>query len=140
MTQHPDTPTSQSTAVRWTFYRRFGLLLRTRLQDDGSTFSLHDVAARTGGRVSADELTALVSQGTLARPDAVTCILLAQALDVDPEYFVSDAAIDEYIHRLREDYSAAVATGTVPAGRRQLQQQASAMAAAEAPIALAATR
>ncbi|GAC1447432.1 MAG: hypothetical protein PVSMB4_02850 [Ktedonobacterales bacterium] len=140
MTQHPDTPTSQSTAVRWTFYRRFGLLLRTRLQDDGTTYSLHDVAARTGGRVSAEELTALVAQGTLARPDAVTCVLLARALDVDPDYFVSDEAVDEYISRLQEDYRVALAAGIVPAGQRQLQQQVYALTAANANAAVPAAR
>jgi hypothetical protein len=100
--QHPDTPTSQFTAVRWTFYRRLGLLLRTRLQDDGTTLSLHDVASRTGGRVSADELISLIARGAQACPDAVTCILLAHAFDVDPEYFVTDAAVEEYVTRLRQ--------------------------------------
>ena len=97
VTQHPDTPTSQFTAVRWTFYRRFGLLMRTRLQDDGTTRSLHDVAARTHGRIAVDELMTWVAQGAQAHPDAVSCVVLAQALDVDPEFFVSDEAVRDYV-------------------------------------------
>ncbi len=97
MTQHPDTHTSQFTAVRWTFYRRFGLLMRTRLQGDGTTLSLHDVAARTHGRISAGELAGWLAQGAHAQPDAVACIVLAQALDIDPDFFVSDEAVREYV-------------------------------------------
>ncbi|HEV2235518.1 MAG TPA: hypothetical protein VGR57_02550 [Ktedonobacterales bacterium] len=97
MTQHPDTPTSQFTAVRWTFYRRFGLLMRTLLQGDGTTLSLHDVAERTNGRVTVSQLTAWLEQGAQAQPDAVSCILLAQALQVDPDFFVSDEAVRDYV-------------------------------------------
>jgi transcriptional regulator with XRE-family HTH domain len=132
VTQHPDTPTSQFTAVRWTFYRRFGLLMRTRLQDDGTTLSLHDVAARTGGRVSVDELIAYLSRGAQAQPDAVTCVLLAQALDVDPDYFVADESIEDYVAGLRRAYrQAAEADGALP-GAGSLQQQAAALIAARA--------
>jgi hypothetical protein len=95
--QHPDTPTSQSTAVRWTFYRRFGLLMRTLLQGDGTTLSLHEVAARTHGRISADQLVAWLAQGAQAQPDAVACVVLAQALDVDPDFFVADEAVRAYL-------------------------------------------
>ena len=58
-----DALSSQSTAARWTFYRRLGLLLRTRLDEEGNTLSLHEIAARTRGRVSADDLMALLRQG-----------------------------------------------------------------------------
>jgi hypothetical protein len=132
VTQHPDTPTSQFTAVRWTFYRRFGLLMRTRLQDDGTTLSLHDVAARTGGRVSVDDLITLVAQGAQAQPDPVTCVLLALALDVDPDYFVADDSVTEYVTGLRHDYQVAVESGAAPQGLASLQQQAVALAAARA--------
>ena len=97
MTQHPDTPTSHSTALRWTFYRRFGLLMRTLLQGDGTTLSLHEVAARTHGRISVDQLAGWLAQGALALPDAVSCVVLAQALDIDPDFFVSDAAVRDYL-------------------------------------------
>jgi hypothetical protein len=100
VTQHPDTPTSQFTAVRWTFYRRLGLLMRTRLLPDGTTPSLHEVAARTGGYVTADELAGLLAQGARAVPDAVLCVKLGQAFDVDPDYFVSDDAVTEYVRSL----------------------------------------
>lgn len=130
MTQHPDTPTSQFTAVRWTFYRRFGLLMRTRLHDDGTTLSLHDVAARTGGRVPVDELITLVAQGAQAQPDAVTCVLLAQALNVDPDYFVADESVDEYVAGLRQGYQRAVTASGARSGLTSLQQQAAALVAA----------
>jgi len=104
MTQISDTPTSQSTAARWTFYRRLGLLLRTRLDVEGTTPSLAEIAARTRGRVSADELAALLAQGPLAQPDAVSCILLAQAFDVDPDFFVTDEAVHDYIRAIRDAY------------------------------------
>jgi hypothetical protein len=97
LTQHPDTPTSQFTAVRWTFYRRFGLLMRTLLQGDGTTLSLHDVAERTHGRISVRQLTTWLAQGAQAQPDAVSCVVLAQALDVDPDFFVADEAVREYV-------------------------------------------
>ncbi|HKB48528.1 MAG TPA: hypothetical protein VKC57_12575 [Ktedonobacterales bacterium] len=104
MTQASDTPTSQSAAARWTFYRRLGLLLRTRLDDEGATFSLHEIAARTHHRVSAETLAALLRQGAQAQPDPLTCVLLAQAFDIDPDYFVSDAAVEAYSHDVREAY------------------------------------
>ncbi|HEY7983900.1 MAG TPA: helix-turn-helix domain-containing protein [Ktedonobacterales bacterium] len=97
MTQHPDTPTSRFTAVRWTFYRRFGLLMRTLLQGDGTTLSLHDVAERTHGRISVKQLAGWLEQGAQAQPDAVACVVLAQALNVDPDFFVSDEAVREYV-------------------------------------------
>ncbi len=101
MIQASDTPTSQSAAARWTFYRRLGLLLRTRLDDEGATLSLHDVAARTRGRVSADDLVALLRQGAQAAPDAVTCVILAQAFDIDPDFFMSDQPVQDYISAIR---------------------------------------
>jgi hypothetical protein len=104
VTQASDTPTSQSTAARWTFYRRLGLLLRTRLDDEGATLSLHEIAARTHHRVSAETLTALLRQGAQAQPDPVTCVLLAQAFDIDPDYFASDAAVQAYMHGIRAAY------------------------------------
>jgi hypothetical protein len=100
-----DTPTSQSAAARWTFYRRLGLLLRTRLDDEGTTLSLYEVAARTHGRVSVKQLVSLLELGTLAQPDPVTCVLLAQAFNVDPDFFVTNAAVDEYIAGVRADYA-----------------------------------
>lgn len=112
MIQASDTPTSQFTAARWTFYRRLGLLLRTRLDDEGATLSLHDVAARTRGRVSADNLMALLHQGAQAEPDAVTCVILAQAFDIDPDFFVTDEAVQDYIR-------------AIPAGSGSLQMRAS---------------
>jgi hypothetical protein len=104
VTQASDTPTSQSTAARWTFYRRLGLLLRTRLDDEGATLSLHEIAARTQYRVSADTLAALLRQGPQAQPDPVTCVWLAQAFDIDPDYFITDAAVQAYIRDLRAAY------------------------------------
>ena len=101
--QASDTPTSQSAAVRWTFYRRLGLLLRTRLTDEGTTLSLHDVAARTHGRVSAEQLAGLLALGSQAGTDPVTCVLLAQAFDVDPDFFVTDEALNDYIHAIRAE-------------------------------------
>lgn len=106
VTQASDTPTSQSTAARWTFYRRLGLLLRTRLDDEGTTLSLYDVAARTHGRVSVEQLTSWLEQGALAQPDAVSCVLLAQAFDVDPDYFVTDEAVTSYIAGIRNEFAA----------------------------------
>lgn len=105
VTQASDTPTSQSTAARWTFYRRLGLLLRTRLDDEGTTLSLYDVAARTHGRVSVEQLTSWLEQGALAQPDAVSCVLLAQAFDVDPDYFVTDEAVASYIAGIRDEFA-----------------------------------
>ena len=106
MIQASDTPTSQSAAVRWTFYRRLGLLLRTRLDDEGATFSLHDIAARTRGRVSPDELIAMLREGAQAEPDAVTCVILAQAFDIDPDFFFSDDIVCDYIESIRTANSA----------------------------------
>lgn len=102
MTQPSDTPTSQSAATRWTFRRRLGLLLRTRFDAEGATLSLHDVSARTHGRVPVDQLTAVFSQDDMQSLDPVTYILLAQAFDVDPDYFVTDAAVGDYISVIRE--------------------------------------
>lgn len=109
VTQASDTPTSQSAAARWTFYRRLGLLLRTRLDDEGATLSLHDVSARTHGRVSVRELTELLAAGPLATPDPVACVLLAQAFDVDPDFFLTDEAVADYIAGIRGDAAAPVA-------------------------------
>jgi transcriptional regulator with XRE-family HTH domain len=100
-----DTPTSQSAAARWTFYRRLGLLLRTRLDDEGTTLSLSEVAARTHGRVSVQQLVSLLEQGALAQPDPVTCILLAQAFDVDPDFFVTTMSVDDYVASIRAEYA-----------------------------------
>jgi hypothetical protein len=100
-----DTPTSQSAAARWTFYRRFGLLLRTRLDDEGTTLSLHEVVARTRGRVSVKQLESLLQPGALAQPDPVTCVLLAQAFHVEPDFFVTTTAVNEYIAGIRAEYA-----------------------------------
>lgn len=128
MNDQPDTPTSQSTAARWTFYRRLGLLLRTRLDSDGTTPSLHDVAARSRGRVSADQLIALLEQGAQAQPDAVTCVVLAQAFDVDPDYFVDETAVADYIKSVHTTFEdVAISTSATPAS---LQAQALAVVAA----------
>lgn len=111
VTQASDTPTSQSAAARWTFYRRLGLLLRTRLDDEGVTPSLHDVSARTHGRVSVSELTELLAAGPTATVDPVACVLLAQAFDVDPDFFVTDEAVTNYIAGIRSDAAALQAAG-----------------------------
>jgi hypothetical protein len=100
-----DTPTSQSAAARWTFYRRLGLLLRTHLDDEGTTLSLHEVVARTHGRVSVEQLVSLLERGALAQPDPVTCVLLAQAFDVDPDFFVTTTAVNEYVAGIRDEYA-----------------------------------
>lgn len=132
----PDTPTSQSTAARWTFYRRFGLLLRTHLDRDGATLSLHEVAGRTRGRVTADQLITLLELGARAQPDAVTCVLLAQAFGVDPDYFVDDAAVADYIATLDAQYVEIAGAATAP--RSSLQARALAVAqAAGASVAFA---
>ena len=119
MIETSDTPTSRSAAARWTFYRRLGLLLRTRLDDEGTTLSLYEVAARTHGRVSVKQLVDLRAQGALAQPDPVMCVLLAQAFDVDPDFFVTDEAVNEYIAGIRAEYAE---QGMV--GARTLQEQA----------------
>lgn len=106
MIQTSDTPTLQSTALRWTFYRRLSLLLRTRLTDEGTTFSLHDLAAKTHGRVSAEHLTSLLAKRSLAETDPVLCVLLAQAFDVDPDFFVSDEALYEYVGQIHKEATA----------------------------------
>lgn len=133
MTQASDTPTSQSTATRWTFYRRLGLLLRTRLDDEGTTLSLYDVAARTHGRVSVEQLTSWLEQGALAQPDAVSCVLLAQAFDVDPDYFVTDEAVASYIAGIRDDFAAL--DSVEKAATLQMQAYMVAMRAAEEAVA-----
>src|SRR5579859_616856 len=114
-----DTPTSRSAAARWTFYLRLGLLLRTHLSDEGTTLSLFEVAARTHGRVSVTQLVDLLEQGALAQPDPVQCVLLAQAFDVDPAFFVTDEAVEEYITGIRAAYGRLGLTGAAP-----LQEQA----------------
>ena len=114
-----DTPTSQSAAARWTFYRRLGLLLRTRLDDEGTTLSLSEVAARTHGRVSVQQLASLLERGALAQPDPVTCILLAQAFDVDPDFFVTTTAVEDYVTGIRAEYVNLGLSGAVT-----LQEQA----------------
>ncbi len=129
MIQASDTPTSQSTAARWTFYRRLGLLLRTRLTDEGTTLSLHDVAARTNGRVSAEQLAALLAHGSQADADPVTCVLLAQAFDVDPDFFITDEALNDYIRSMREE---AQALGFETAS--SLQQLAYSVTTQRAPV------
>ena len=132
----PDTPTSQSTAARWTFYRRFGLLMRSRLQDDGTTLSLHEVAERTRGRVSADHLIGILSQGAQAQPDAVTCVMLAQAFDVDPDYFVDDNAVAAYASVTRDAFND---LGLEPSdSHTNLQAQALAVLTANRDLATAA--
>ena len=122
MIETSDTPTSQSAAARWTFYRRLGLLLRTRLDDEGTTLSLYEVSARTHGRVSVKQLVDLLERGALAQPDPVTCVLLAQAFDVDPDFFVMDEAVNEYISGIRADYA-----GLGLSGATTLQEQAHAV-------------
>jgi transcriptional regulator with XRE-family HTH domain len=71
--------------------------MRTLLQGDGTTLSLHDVAERTHGRISVKQLAGWLEQGAQAQPDAVACVVLAQALNVDPDFFVSDEAVREYV-------------------------------------------
>jgi hypothetical protein len=100
--QPSDTPTSQSAATRWTFRRRLGLLLRTRFDAEGATLSLHDVAARTHGRVSADQLIAALNQDEARTIDPVVYVLLAQAFDVDPDFFMTDEAVQAYIASVRD--------------------------------------
>lgn len=136
MIQASDTPTSQSAAARWTFYRRLGLLLRTRLDDEGNTLSLHDIAARTHGRVSVEHLMGLLAQGSLAQPDAVTCVLLAQAFDVDPDYFVTDEAIAEYIGSIRTAFAALGSASEGVSLQAQAAQSASVRTEAQTAAAL----
>ncbi|WIG57298.1 MAG: hypothetical protein OJF49_000042 [Ktedonobacterales bacterium] len=104
MIQASDTPTSQPAATRWTFYRRFGLLLRTCLDEEGATLSLNDVAARTHNRVSPDQLQQLLAQDARIPVDPVIYVLLAQAFDVDPDFFVSDVAVAEYIDSIHKRF------------------------------------
>jgi hypothetical protein len=118
-----DTPTSQSAAARWTFYRRLGLLLRTRLDDEGTTLSLYEVAARTHGRVSVKQLVSLLEAGAHAQPDPVTCVLLAHAFGVDPEFFVTSTAVDQYIAGIRARYASLELNGAAT-----LQEQVYAVA------------
>lgn len=123
MIETSDTPTSQSAAARWTFYRRLGLLLRTRLDDEGTTLSLHEVVARTRGRVSVKQLVSLLEQSALAQPDPITCVLLAQAFDVDPDFFVTTTTVNEYVAGIRAEY-----TKLGLSGAATLQEQAYAVA------------
>ncbi|HKV84006.1 MAG TPA: hypothetical protein VJN88_05585 [Ktedonobacterales bacterium] len=102
MIQPSDTPTSQSAATRWTFRRRLGLLMRTRFDAEGATLSLHDVAARTHGRVSADQLIAALNQDEARAIDPVVYVLLAQAFDVDPDFFMTDEAVYAHVATVRE--------------------------------------
>ena len=103
--QPSDTPTSQFAATRWTLRRRLGLLLRTRFDAEGATLSLHDVATRTHGRVPVAQLTAMLSDDTASSHDPVTYVLLAQAFDVDPDFFVTDEAVASYIAAIRHEAS-----------------------------------
>lgn len=103
MNQPSDTPTSQSAATRWTFRRRLGLLLRTRFDAEGATLSLHDVAARTHGRVSAESLSALLSQDHSSAIDPVVFVLLSQVFDVDPDFFITDEAVSSYIDAIESE-------------------------------------
>lgn len=136
MLQPTDTPTSQSTAARrWTFYRRLGLLLRTRLDAEGATLSLHEVAQRTNGRVSADQLAHLLAEGPLAQPDPVVYVLLAQAFDVDPDFFVADDAVGDYISRIQQRFAAL--DRPLVAADASLQLQAYAVAMSEAAVGAA---
>lgn len=105
MIQPSDTPTSQSAATRWTFRRRLGLLLRTRFDAEGATLSLHDVAARTHGRVSVAQLTAMLTNDSENSHDPVTYVLLAQAFDVDPDFFVTEGDVAAYIASIRGEAS-----------------------------------
>jgi hypothetical protein len=132
-----DTLTPQSAAVRWTPYRRLGLLMRTCLDADGTTLSLHDIAARTHGRVSADELASLLQPGTSDDTDPVTYVLLAQAFDVDPDYFLTDDAVQDYIASIRSRYSA---LGLATSGVVSLQEQVYAIVTADALSNVAASR
>lgn len=135
MIQPTDTPTSQSTAARWTFYRRLGLLLRTRLDDEGTTLSLHDVASRTNGRVSAEQLSQLLAEGPLAQPDPVTYVLLAQAFDVDPDFFITDEAVSDYVGGIQQRFAAL--DGAPADASSSLQLQACAVAIRTARVSTA---
>ena len=117
-------PASRS-ADRWTFFRRLSLLLRTVLDDEGTTLSLHQVAERTHGRLTADELRSLLEAGPLAQSDPVTEVLLAQAFGIDPDFFVADSGVQDYINGIRSAYA------TLPVSHdgqtASLQQQALAL-------------
>jgi len=117
-----DTPPSQS-AAPWTFNRRLRLLLWTRLDDEDTTLSLHEVAARTHGRLSVEQLVSLLEQNALAQPDPLTCVLLAQAFEVDPDFFVTTSAVNDYIADIRAEYA-----NLGIQGARTLQEQAYAVA------------
>lgn len=134
MLQPTDTPTSQSAAARWTFYRRLGLLLRTRLDEDGATLSLHEVAQRTHGRVSADVLAQLLAEGPLAQPDPVVFVLLAQAFDVDPDFFVTDEAVSEYVSAIRQRFAVLDRPAAADDVAVSLQLQAYAIATSESRV------
>ena len=128
MIETSDTPPSQSAAERWTFYRRLRLLLWTRLTDEGTTLSLHEVVARTHERVSVNQLMSLLEQGALAEPDPLTCVLLAQAFEVDPDFFVTTAAVNDYIAGIRAEYASLENRAA-----KTLQEQAYAVAHYGAP-------
>lgn len=130
MLQPTDTPTSQSTAVRWTFFRRLGLLLRTRLDEDGTTLSLHEIAQRTNGRLSADYIAHLIVENSNTQPDPVTYVLLAQAFDVDPDFFVTDDAVSDYISAIQQRFAELDRPLVNAAASLQLQAYAVAMSEA----------
>lgn len=132
MLQPTDTPTSQFTAQRWTFFRRLGLLLRTRLDEDGTTLSLHEIARRTNGRLSADHVAHLLAENPNIQPDPVTYVLLAQAFDVDPDFFVTEDVVSDYISAIQQRY-AELERPLVNAGA-SLQLQAYAVAMSEARV------
>lgn len=134
--QPTDTPTSQSTARRWTFYRRLGLLLRTRLDEEGATLSLHEVAKRSNGRVSADQLIQLLAEGPLAQPDPVMYVLLAQAFDVDPDFFITDEAVGDYLSGIQQRFTALDSAPADASSSLQLQACAVAMRTASMSAAI----
>jgi hypothetical protein len=84
--------------------------MRTLLQGDGTTLSLHEVAARTQGRISEDQLSDWLAQGAQAQPDAVACVVLAQALGVDPDFFVTDEGVRAYLTAAEASARGAAAT------------------------------
>jgi hypothetical protein len=133
--QPSDTPASQSAATRWTFRRRLGLLLRTRFDGEGATLSLSDVAARTHGRLSVDELTAMLSQDDARGGDPLVYVLLAQAFDVDPDYFLTDDAVATYLADMR-----ATASQHAVSQRGATLQRLAFLAAASASAMTAARR
>jgi len=75
--------------------------MRSSLNADGTTLSLHDVCDLTDGMVTFDELKAILDQRSRTAIDPVLLVRLAQAFDVDPDFFLTTEGVQDYLAQLR---------------------------------------